>query len=124
MHIVSSVDARLADGMNALDVLRATFPAGTLSGAPKVRAMQIIDGLEPVKRGLYGGAVGYLGFDGNADLAIAIRTCVAREGKLTLQAGAGLVEASDPASEFDESVNKARAGLVAIEAARRSARAR
>ncbi len=120
MHIVSSVDAELADGMNALDVLRATFPAGTLSGAPKVRAMQIIDALEPVPRGLYGGAIGYLGFDGNADLAIAIRTCVARDGRLTLQAGAGLVEASNPASEYDETVNKARAGLVAIEAARRS----
>lgn len=120
MHIVSSVEATLAPGMTALDVVRATFPAGTLSGAPKVRAMQIIDAAEPVPRGLYGGAVGYLGFDGNADLAIAIRTCVAQDGKLTLQAGAGIVEASEPAKEYEETVNKARAGLVAIEAARRS----
>lgn len=119
MHMTSNVVGELADGMDALDVLRATFPAGTLSGAPKVRAMEIIESLEPVQRGLYGGAVGYVGFDGNADLAIAIRTVVARDGKLTLQAGAGIVEASDPSKEYDETVNKARAGLVAIEAARR-----
>lgn len=119
MHLTSNVEGELADGSDALDVVRATFPAGTLSGAPKVRAMQIIEDLEPVRRGLYGGAVGYLGFDGNADLAIAIRTVVARDGVLTLQAGAGIVEASDPAKEYEETVNKARAGLVAIEAARR-----
>lgn len=119
MHMTSNVVGELAEGMDALDVLRATFPAGTLSGAPKVRAMEIIEALEPVPRGLYGGAVGYVGFDGNADLAIAIRTVVARDGKLTLQAGAGIVEASDPAKEYEETVNKARAGLVAIEAARR-----
>jgi anthranilate synthase component 1 len=118
IHLTSNVTGEIADGMDALDVLRATFPAGTLSGAPKVRAMQIIDELEPVRRGLYGGAVGYLGFDGNADLAIAIRTATIKDGKLALQSGAGIVEASDPAKEFDETVNKARAGLVAIEAAR------
>ena len=82
--------------------------------------MQIIEELEPVRRGIYGGAVGYFGFDGNADLAIAIRTMVARGGRLTLQAGAGIVEASEPAKEWEETVNKARAGLVAIEAARAS----
>ncbi|MEM1418536.1 MAG: anthranilate synthase component I family protein [Myxococcota bacterium] len=122
MHMTSNVRGTLAPGRDALSVLRAVFPAGTLSGAPKVRAMQIIEALEPVRRGVYGGAVGYLGFDGNADLAIAIRTVVAKDGMLTLQAGAGLVEASDPAKEFEETVAKARAGLVAIEAARRSAR--
>ena len=118
MHIVSNVTGQLAPGRDALDVLRATFPAGTLSGAPKVRAMQIIENLEPVRRGIYGGAVGYIGFDGNMD-AIAIRTVVARGRKLLLQAGAGIVEASDPAKEFEETVNKARAGLVAVGAGRR-----
>ena len=106
--------------LDALDVVRATFPAGTLSGAPKVRAMQIIDALEPVSRGLYGGAVGYLAFDGNADLAIAIRTAEIANGRLALQAGAGIVEASDPGREFEETVHKARAGLVALDAARRA----
>ncbi|MAQ13580.1 MAG: anthranilate synthase component I [Sandaracinus sp.] len=120
IHLTSNVIGEIGDGRHALDVLRATFPAGTLSGAPKVRAMQIIDELEPVRRGLYGGAVGYVGFDGNADLAIAIRTATLADGKLALQAGAGIVEASDPAKEFEETVNKARAGLVAIEAARRA----
>jgi hypothetical protein len=87
MHIVSNVEGKLAAGSDALDVLRATFPAGTLSGAPKVRAMQIIEELEPERRGVYGGAVGYIGFDGNMDVAIAIRTVVARDGSLLLQAG-------------------------------------
>ncbi len=114
MHIVSNVVGDLAPGRDALDVLRATFPAGTLSGAPKVRAMQIIDELEPERRGIYGGAVGYIGFDGNMDVAIAIRTIVARDGEMWLQAGAGLVEASDPDREYEETVNKASAGLVAI----------
>ncbi|MCB9626575.1 MAG: chorismate-binding protein [Sandaracinaceae bacterium] len=114
MHIVSNVEGRLAPGCDALDVLRATFPAGTLSGAPKVRAMQIIEELEPERRGVYGGAVGYIGFDGNMDVAIAIRTVVAKDGALLLQAGAGVVEASVPASEWQETVNKARAGLVAL----------
>ena len=120
MHMTSNVVGTVAEGHDALDVLRATFPAGTLSGAPKVRAMQIIDELEPVRRGVYGGAVGYLGFDGNADLAIAIRTVVARGGTLSLQAGAGIVEASDPGKEFEETVHKAHAGLLAIETARAS----
>jgi anthranilate synthase component 1 len=116
MHIVSNVVGDLAPGRDALDVLRATFPAGTLSGAPKVRAMQIIDELEPERRGVYGGAVGYIGFDGNMDVAIAIRTIVARDGEMWLQAGAGIVEASDPDKEYEETVNKARAGLVAVKA--------
>jgi len=120
MHIVSNVEGRLAEGRDALDVLRATFPAGTLSGAPKVRAMQIIEDLEPVRRDIYGGAVGYVGFDGNMDVAIAIRTIVARGGRMFLQAGAGIVEASDPGAEYQETVNKARAALVAVEAARRA----
>lgn len=116
MHIVSNVVGDLAPGRDALDVLRATFPAGTLSGAPKVRAMQIIEELEPERRGVYGGAVGYIGFDGNMDVAIAIRTIVACEDEMWLQAGAGIVEASDPDKEYEETVNKARAGLVAVKA--------
>ena len=119
MHIVSNVVGELAPGCDALDVLRATFPAGTLSGAPKVRAMQIIDALEPEPRGVYGGAVGYIGFDGNMDVAIAIRTVVARDGVIHLQAGAGIVEASDPQAEYVETVNKARAALLAVATARR-----
>ncbi len=120
MHLVSNVAGRLASGRDAIDVLRATFPAGTLSGAPKVRAMQIIEALEPVRRGIYGGAVGYIGFGGNLDMAIAIRTLVAQNGELRLQAGAGIVEASDPELEWQETVHKARAGLVAIDAAARA----
>jgi anthranilate synthase component 1 len=120
MHIVSNVEGDVQEGRDALDVLRATFPAGTLSGAPKVRAMQLIEALEPVRRGVYGGAIGYIGFDGNMDVAIAIRTVVAREGELWLQAGAGIVEMSDPESEYEETVNKARAGLVAVAAGRRA----
>jgi len=116
MHIVSNVVGDLAPDRDALDVLRATFPAGTLSGAPKVRAMQIIEELEPERRGVYGGAVGYIGFDGNMDVAIAIRTIVAHKDEMWLQAGAGIVEASDPDKEYEETVNKARAGLVAVKA--------
>ena len=116
MHIVSNVVGDLAPGRDALDVLRATFPAGTLSGAPKVRAMQIIEELEPERQGVYGGAVGYIGFDGNMDVAIAIRTIVAHKDEMWLQAGAGIVEASDPDKEYEETVNKARAGLVAVKA--------
>ena len=116
MHMVSNVVGDLAPGRDALDVLRATFPAGTLSGAPKVRAMQIIEELEPERRGVYGGAVGYIGFDGNMDVAIAIRTIVAHKDEMWLQAGAGIVEASDPDKEYEETVNKARAGLVAVKA--------
>ncbi len=119
MHVVSNVRGQLAPGRDALDVLRATFPAGTLSGAPKVRAMQIIEELEPVRRGVYGGAVGYVSFEGNLDVAIAIRTVVEQGGEIRVQAGAGIVEASDPDAEHEETVNKARAALGAIEAARR-----
>ena len=118
MHIVSNVLGRLAKGCDAFDVLRATFPAGTLSGAPKVRAMQIIAELEPTPRGIYGGAVGYIGFDGNLDAAIAIRTAVLQGDDIWLQAGAGIVEASRPEVEYEETLNKAKAALVALELAR------
>ncbi len=117
MHIVSNVEGRLKDGLNALAVLRATFPAGTVSGAPKVRAMEIIDELEPVKRGIYAGAVGYLGFHGDMDLAIAIRTAVVKDGQIHVQAGAGIVADSDPDSEWQETQSKARAMLRAAEMA-------
>ncbi|MEO8409410.1 MAG: anthranilate synthase component I [Propionivibrio sp.] len=117
MHIVSNVECKLQPGLNALDVLKATFPAGTVSGAPKVRAMEIIDELEPTKRGIYAGAVGYLGFHGDMDLAIAIRTAVVKDKKLHVQAGAGIVADSDPASEWQETENKARAVLRAAELA-------
>ncbi len=117
MHIVSNVEGQLQPGMDAIAVLRATFPAGTVSGAPKVRAMEIIDELEPSKRGIYAGAVGYLGFDGNMDLAIAIRTAVIRDGTLFVQAGAGIVADSVPLSEWVETQNKARAVLRAAEMA-------
>lgn len=114
-HIVSSVEGRLKPGLSNLDVLRATFPAGTLSGAPKVRAMEIIDELEPVKRGLYGGAVGYLSFSGEMDLAIAIRTGVIQHGTLYVQAAAGVVADSVPEAEWQETENKARAVIRAAE---------
>ncbi len=117
MHIVSNVEGKLQPGLAALDVLKATFPAGTVSGAPKVRAMEIIDELEPIKRGIYAGAVGYLGFLGDMDLAIAIRTAVVKDGKLYVQAGAGIVADSDPSSEWQETENKARAVLRAAELA-------
>jgi anthranilate synthase component 1 len=109
MHIVSNVTGQLKPGVDALDALAATFPAGTLSGAPKVRAMEIIQELEPVKRGIYGGAVGYLGWDGNMDTAIAIRTAVIKDGTVHVQAGAGVVADSVPESEWTETMNKARA---------------
>ncbi len=117
MHIVSNVDAKLKSGLKAMDVLRATFPAGTVSGAPKVRAMQIIDELEVSKRGIYAGAVGYLGFNGDMDLAIAIRTGVIKDGMLHVQAGAGIVADSIPQSEWIETQNKAKALLRAAEIA-------
>jgi anthranilate synthase component 1 len=117
MHIVSNVQGDLEEDRDAFDVLRATFPAGTLSGAPKVRAMEIIDELEPVRREIYGGAVGYFSFSGNMDMAIAIRTLVVKDGKVHLQAGAGIVADSDPPSEYQETVNKAMAVVKAIEAA-------
>ena len=115
MHIVSNVDARIAPGLDAIDVFRASFPAGTVTGAPKVRAMEIIDELEPVKRGVYSGAVGYLGFNGDMDVAIAIRTAVLKDGKLHVQAAAGIVADSDPQSEWRETQHKTRAILRAAE---------
>ena len=115
MHIVSNVEGKLKPGLDAIDVLKATFPAGTVSGAAKVRAMEIIDELEPSKRGIYAGAVGYLGFNGDMDLAIAIRTAVIKDGKLYVQAGAGIVADSVPDSEWMETRNKARAVLRAAE---------
>jgi anthranilate synthase component 1 len=111
MHIVSNVEGKLKPGLNAIDVLRATFPAGTVSGAPKVRAMEIIDELEPVKRGVYAGAVGYLGFHGNMDVAIALRTAVIKDGTLHVQAGGGIVADSQPDAEWQETQNKAKALL-------------
>jgi anthranilate synthase component 1 len=115
MHIVSNVEGRLKAGLNALDVLAAAFPAGTVSGAPKIRAMEIIDELEPSKRGVYAGAVGYLAFNGDMDLAIAIRTAVLKDGTLYVQAGAGIVADSVPDNEWLETQNKARALLRAAE---------
>jgi anthranilate synthase component 1 len=117
MHIVSNVEGKLKPGLNAIDVLRATFPAGTVSGAPKVRAMEIIDELEPVKRGVYAGAVGYLGFHGNMDVAIALRTAVVKNGMLYVQAGGGIVADSQPEAEWQETQSKARALLRAAEMA-------
>ncbi len=114
MHIVSNVVGKLKAGMQPLDVLKATFPAGTLSGAPKVRAMEIIQELEPVKRGVYSGAVGYLSWNGNMDTAIAIRTAVVKNGELSIQAGAGIVYDSDPDSEWLETQAKARAIFRAV----------
>ena len=106
MHIVSNVTGKLKKGMNAIDVLRSTFPAGTVSGAPKIRAMEIIDELEPVKRGVYSGAVGYISWNGNMDTAIAIRTAVIKDKILHIQAGAGIVADSVPESELQEVYNK------------------
>jgi anthranilate synthase component I len=120
MHLVSNVSGTLAEGRNAIDVVRAAFPAGTLSGAPKIRAMEIIEQLEPARRGLYGGAVGYLSYTGNTDLAIAIRTLVTRGETIHVQAGAGIVADSRPDREHKECVNKARAVVQAVEMARRS----
>ncbi len=114
MHIVSNVIGQISEGQSALDVLRATFPAGTLSGAPKIRAMEIIDELEPLKRGVYGGAVGYLSWQGNMDTAIAIRTAVIKDGTLHIQAGAGVVADSVPRMEWNETMNKARAVFRAV----------
>jgi len=114
MHIVSSVEGDLSDERDAVDVFRATFPAGTLSGAPKPRALEIIDDLEPSARGVYGGVVGYFAFSGDADLAIAIRTAVLTPGNASVQAGAGLVADSDPETEYQETVNKSAAPLRAV----------
>jgi anthranilate synthase component 1 len=114
MHIVSNVIGELRPGLDAIDVLRATFPAGTVSGAPKIRAMEIIDELEPVKRGIYSGAVGYLSWNGNMDTAIAIRTAVIKDGQLHIQAGAGIVADSIPELEWQETLNKGRAIFRAV----------
>jgi anthranilate synthase component 1 len=111
MHIVSNVEGQMREGLNAMDALRAALPAGTLSGAPKIRAMEIIDELEPVKRGIYGGAVGYLSWAGDMDTAIAIRTAVVSRGELHIQVGAGVVADSVPASEWQETIDKAGAVL-------------
>ena len=119
MHIVSSVGGRLRDGVGPMDVLRSTLPAGTLSGAPKVRAMEIIDELEPVKRGAYGGAVGYLSYTGELDTCICIRTVVVSGGVAHMQAGGGTVADAKPDYEYEESRNKARAVARAIELATR-----
>jgi anthranilate synthase component 1 len=115
MHIVSNVEGQLKPGLTSIDVLRAAFPAGTVSGAPKVRAMEIIDELEPTRRGVYAGAVGYISFQDDMDTAIAIRTAVVKDGMLYVQAGAGIVHDSVPASEWQETLNKARAVLRAAE---------
>jgi anthranilate synthase component 1 len=118
MHLTSSVSGEVAPGMSALDVFRACFPAGTLTGAPKIRAMQIIEELEPARRGIYGGAVGHVSFAGNLDMAIAIRTLVTRGEHVYLQAGAGIVADSDPDAEYEETVAKARAVVRALAMAR------
>jgi len=118
MHIVSNVSGELLPGRDAFDVFRAAFPAGTLSGAPKIRAMEIIEELEPCRREIYGGAVGYISFTGNMDLAIAIRTMVTHAGRVHLQAGAGIVADSDPAAEYQETVNKAMGVKLALQMAR------
>ncbi|MBC7346851.1 MAG: anthranilate synthase component I family protein, partial [Clostridia bacterium] len=115
MHLVSQVRGILAPGLDALDVLGACFPAGTVSGAPKVRAMEIIEELEPVRRGPYAGAVGYVSFGGNLDTCLAIRTLVFTGGKAYVQAGAGIVAGSRPEAEYQETVNKARALWRALE---------
>jgi anthranilate synthase component 1 len=109
MHIVSNVEGTLKPGLDSLDVLRAAFPAGTVSGAPKVRAMEIIDELEPTRRGVYAGAVGYLSFHDDMDTAIALRTAVVKGGTLYVQAGGGIVHDSTPDGEWQETLNKARA---------------
>jgi anthranilate synthase component 1 len=117
MHIVSQVDGELADGLTATDAIRSSFPAGTLSGAPKIRAMEIINELEPVRRNVYAGAVGYINWHDDTDLAIAIRTAVIKDGMLHVQAGAGIVADSDPEKEWEETMNKGRALIAAVNSA-------
>ncbi len=119
MHLVSHVHGQLREELHPLDALLSCMPAGTVSGAPKLRAMEIISELEPQKRGVYAGAIGYLGFDGNLDTCIAIRTILFRHGKAYIQAGAGIVADSDPLSEYEETRSKARACALAIEIAER-----
>ncbi|MFB3148814.1 MAG: anthranilate synthase component I family protein, partial [Thermodesulfobacteriota bacterium] len=118
MHIVSNVIAKLSRKKDAFDVFKATFPAGTLSGAPKVRAMEIIEEMEPNRRGAYGGAVGYFSFSGNMDTCITIRTFVIKDNEIYIQAGAGIVADSNPEKEYQESVNKVKALVKAIEVAK------
>ena len=115
MHIVSNVVGKLCDGMDAFDALAATFPAGTVSGAPKIRAMEIIDELEPTRRCAYAGSVIYFGFNGAMDSCITLRTAVIKDGEVHVQAGGGVVADSSPTGEFNESVNKAKALIRAIE---------
>ena len=117
MHIVSQVEGELADGLTAVDAIRSSFPAGTLSGAPKIRAMEIINELEPMRRNVYAGAVGYLTWHDDADLAIAIRTAVIKDGMLHVQAGAGIVADSDPQKEWEETMDKGRALIAAVNSA-------
>ncbi len=114
MHIVSQVEGRMAPGKNAFDLMRATFPAGTVSGAPKIRAMQIIAAGENLQRGFYAGALGYFGYDGNLDSCITLRTALVKDGKVFIQAGGGIVADSVPALEYQESINKASALLKAV----------
>ena len=113
MHIVSQVEGIIAEGHNAYDLMRATFPAGTVSGAPKIRAMQIIAQSEPSQRGFYAGALGYFGYDGNSDTCIMLRTALLKGGQLHIQSGAGVVADSVPASEYQETISKATALLKA-----------
>ena len=119
MHLTSIVEGQLADEYDRLDALASCFPAGTVSGAPKVRAMQIIGQLEPLPRGLYAGAVGYVDFAGNLDFCIAIRTVIMSKGKAYVQAGAGIVIDSNPTAEYEETRDKARALITALEIAQR-----
>ena len=119
MEFKTVIEILTHQGLDAIDVLEATFPAGTVSGAPKIRAMQIIDELEPVKRGIYSGAVGYMSWSGNLDTAIAIRTAVIKDGKLNIQAGAGIVHDSVPENEWAETMNKGRAIFKAVAMAQR-----
>jgi len=114
MHLVSRVEGELSENSTIYDALRSVFPAGTLSGAPKIKAMQIISGLEPDRRGPYGGAVGYFGYDGNLDSCITIRTAIVKDGKVYVQAGAGIVYDSVPENEYQETLNKAAALFKAV----------
>ena len=115
MHITSNVTGNVQENLTSIDIIKAVLPAGTLSGAPKIRAMEIIDEVEPVKRNIYGGAVGYLGWNNNMDMAIAIRTAVVKDNVLHVQAGGGVVADSDPQMEWEETMNKARAIIRAAE---------
>jgi anthranilate synthase component 1 len=117
MHITTNVTGQLEEGMSAFDALRVSLPVGTVSGAPKIRAMQIIDEMEPTRRGPYAGAVGYVDFSGDMDTCIALRTIVWQQGIYDVQAGAGVVADSVPASEYEETMNKAKAMLKAVEIA-------